>query len=669
MSAVEGKSAPPDLGGLLAASTLTPGRYSPSAIMKSVKHAAVLVGDLPVILTGRADDVESLGQAARLAESAAFRRMVSGLYGVGEVRVGPVDGSKIAWFDGMPALVSKPAGQVEDGAGLGPLVAILTAEPKVGDRLATAIAITTETARVFDPAAPELYDGRDRVTSGNNAIVIADSRSGMGAELAEARRAAQGNRVEGNEASSVDERPRARDFRQEITDRMVTALEGGDIPWRKPWRAAERPMNGLSGHRYQGINRFMTLLTQLERGYGDPRWLTFNQVRQAGGHVKKGERGVQIEMWKPRPFWERRDVTVTLERAVVRVFSESSDGRVEIGIKSALRPTSVAHKSTLRVEHGGKEVSWAAAHQTLDVFSTRVYTVFNIEQCERLDPQKLVPLVDHGEKVDAHTRGEFLMASMRADGVGFKEGADGACYVPSADSIRLPSRDRFVSRAAYYATALHEIGHSTGAAHRLNRDGLVGAHAFGSEGYAREELRAELASAFLAAETGIAPVPSADAGGTAEADFENQHKAYLQHWAKVLKSDKNEIFRAAKEAAEAADYVLGREEDLVQALETATVTPRQAQVLEATCTGQGLTFFAGKIDDSAGELLRVECAATGDLSFRDPATGEHLTTVAAREADLARELATRRTQLIDRGVSIGTRPSRQARSSETDISR
>ncbi len=666
MSAVKGKAGLPDLQKLLAASTLTPGRYSPSAIMRSVKHAAVFGGTRPVILTGRADDIESVGQAARLAESVEFRRMIREVYGDAELRAGVVDGNRVEWFDGMPALVSKAAGQVEDGAGRGPLVAVLIAEATVGDSLATALAITTETARIFDPNVPELRDGWDRTTSSNNAIVIADTRSGLGAELVEAASAAQGNRLEGTEDSSVDGRPPGRDFRQEITDRMVAALEAGDIPWRKPWRGAERPMNGVSGHRYQGINRFMTMLTQFERGYGDPRWLTFNQVRHADGHVKKGEHGVQIEMWKPRPFWERKDVTVTLDRVPVRVFGESSDGRADVGVKNAKRPTSATHTSTLCVEHGGKAVSWAAAHQALDVFSTRVYTVFNIEQCEGLDPEKLVPLADHGEKVDAHTRGEFLMASMRADGVCFKEGADAACYLPDADSIRLPARDRFISQEAYYATALHEIGHSTGAAGRLNRDGITGAHPFGSEGYAREELRAELASAFLAAETGIAP---AAAAGGAEADFENQHKAYLKHWAKVLKSDKNEVFRAAKEAGEAADYVLGREQELAQALDTATVTPRQAQVLEAACAAQGLTFFAGKIDETAGALLRVECAANGDLSFRDPATGEHLRAVAAREADLARELEARRMRSTDRETLTGTHPARPIRSSEADIGR
>ena len=656
MSAREGKSAPLDLGSLLAASTLTPGRYSPTAVMKSVKHAAVLIGERPAILTGRADDLESVGLAARLAASPVFQRMISSIHGAGELRVGAVEGSDVEWLEGMSALVSKPAGQVEEGAGNGPLLAILIGAPDVADALATALAITTETARIFDPAAPQLQAGREM--------------NSVPAESAPSQDAAHSSSEDGRQKSAHGARPtQGRDFRQEITDRMVAALEQGDIPWKRPWRSTERPMNGVSGHRYQGINRFMTMLTQFERGYGDPRWLTFNQVGQAGGHVKKGEHGVQIEMWKPRPFWERKDVTVTLDRAVVRVFSESSDGRVEIGIKGALRPTSAAHRSTLRVEHGGKGVSWAAAHQALDVFSTRVYTVFNIEQCDGLDPQKLVALADPGEKIDTHTRGEFLIASMRADGVGFKEGADGACYVPSTDSIRLPSRDRFVSQEAYYATALHEIGHSTGAAHRLNRDGIVGAHAFKSEGYAREELRAEFASAFLAAETGIAPVAPSSTASSAETDFDNQHKAYLQNWAKVLKSDKNEIFRAAKEASEAADYVLAREHDLAQALESGTVTPRQAKVLEAACAEQGLTFFAGKIDDAAGALLKVECAANGDLSLRDPGTGEHLVSVVIREADLAQALKGRRTLASGQVTEATTGRARGARALEAGIER
>jgi len=614
-----------DLLKQLAASTVTPGRYSPSEVMKSVKHAAVLVGSHAVILTGRADDLESVAQAARLAESVKFRRMIREVYGDAEPHAGAVDGNRIEWFEGMPSLVSKPAGQVEDGTGQGPLVAILTALPgsRAGDALATALAITAETARIFDSQAPTLHDGLDHSDGSPET-------------------------TPGQEHSPQSSRPaQGRDFRQEITDEMVAALEEGKIPWEKPWRHGERPMNGLSGHRYQGINRFMTMLVAAERGYGDPRWMTFKQVGEANGHVRKGEHGVPIEVWKPRPFWERKDVKITVDGARAKVFGEGPNG-VEIGASGySKRPTGTVHPSALRVEHNGKPLSWRAAHQSLDTAAARVFTVFNVEQCEGLAPEKLKPLAEQGPPIDAHTRGEFLMAAMRADGIVFQTGGDSACYVPSLDAIKLPERGRFLSQEGYYATALHEIGHATGAAQRLAREGITGEHRYGSEAYAREELRAELASAFLSAETGIAGCAGASRPGSVESTIENQHKAYLQSWATVLKADKNEFFRAAKEAGAAADYVLARERELEQALEHAGVTPRQASVIEAACAQHDLQVCGGVIDGPHGELLRIESSASGELALRDPVTREPLGTVTSREAALSRIFSERHRAVLE----------------------
>ncbi len=601
----------------LAASTVMPGRYSPSEVMKSVTHAAVLVGSHAVILTGRADDIESVAQAARLAESAEFRRMIREVYGDAEPHAGAVDGNRVEWFEGMSSLVSKPAGQVEDGAGQGPLVAILTALPgsRAGDALATALAITAETARIFDSHAPALDDGL------NQSPVTPEAAPAQ--ELPpQSSRSQQG-----------------RDFRQEITDRMVAALEEGKIPWERPWRQGERPMNGLSGHRYQGINRLIVMLTMAERAYSDPRFLTWNQVKEAGGFVKKGEHGVQIEMWKPRPFWARKDVKVEHAGRPVRVFDEPVGGTAAIAGPGASAPSSMVSTSDLSVRHQGEKLSWRRAHEELDTFTSRVYTVFNVEQCEGLDLGKLRELTAAGPPIDAHTRGEFLMAAMRADGIAFKTAGDGACYVHAADTIHLPARDQFHSQEAYYATALHEMGHSTGAAQRLNRDGITGGHWFGSEDYAREELRAELASAFLSVETGISTVR--------DSESESRHKAYLQSWAKVLKADKNEFFRAAKEAGEAADYVLARERELEQALEHAGLTPRQASVLEAACAQHDLQVCGGVIDGPHGELLRIESSASGELALRDPATREPLGTVASREGALSRILDERHRAVLE----------------------
>jgi antirestriction protein ArdC len=598
--------------------------------MKSVQHAAVLVGSHPVILTGRADDIESVALAARLAESPEFRRMIREVYGDAEPHAGAVDGSRIEWFEGMPSLVSKPAGQVEDGTGQGPLVAILTALPgsRGGDALATALAITDETARILDSEAAQVHDGR-----GPNTPAVQNAAEEGVAPLPAARG--------GEESAAADRCPQGRDFRQEITDKMVAALEEGKIPWEKPWRQAARPTNGLSGHCYQGINRFMTMLVAAERGYADPRWLTFKQVGEAGGHVRKGEHGVPIEVWKPRPFWERKDVKITLDGVRTKVVAEGPDG-VEV---SGLTRSGVVPPSSFRVEHAGKPLSWRAAHEVFDTATARVFTVFNVEQCEGLDPEKLKPLPEQGPPIDAHTRGEFLMAAMRADGILFQTGDDRACYMSGTDVIQLPARDRFISQERYYATALHEIGHATGAAHRLAREGITGEHRFGSEGYAREELRAELASAFLSAETGIAGRDGISRPGTVESAIENQHKAYLQSWAKVLKADKNEFFRAAKEAGAAADYVLARERELEQALEVGGCTPRQATVIEAVCAQHGLQERGGVIEDSQGDLLRIESSASGDLALRDPGTREPLETVSSSEVALFRAVAGYKTAL------------------------
>ncbi len=614
----------------LAASTVTPERYSPSEVMKSVQHAAVLVGSHPVILTGRADDIESVALAARLAESPEFRRMIREVYGDAEPHAGAVDGSRIEWFEGMPSLVSKPTGQVEDGTGQGPLVAILTALPgsRGGDALATALAITDETAGILDSEAAQVHDGR-----GPNTPAVQNAAEEGVAPLPAARG--------GEESAAADRCPQGRDFRQEITDKMVAALEEGKIPWEKPWRQAARPTNGLSGHCYQGINRFMTMLVAAERGYADPRWLTFKQVGEAGGHVRKGEHGVPIEVWKPRPFWERKDVKITLDGVRTKVVAEGPDG-VEV---SGLTRSGVVPPSSFRVEHDGKPLSWRAAHEVFDTATARVFTVFNVEQCEGLDPEKLKPLPEQGPPIDAHTRGEFLMAAMRADGILFQTGDDRACYMSGTDVIQLPARDRFISQERYYATALHEIGHATGAAHRLAREGITGEHLFGSEGYAREELRAELASAFLSAETGIAGRDGISRPGTVESAIENQHKAYLQSWAKVLKADKNEFFRAAKEAGAAADYVLARERELEQALEVGGCTSRQATVIEAVCAQHGLQERGGVIEDSQGDLLRIESSASGDLALRDPGTREPLETVSSREVALFRAVAGYKTAL------------------------
>lgn len=360
-----------------------------------------------------------------------------------------------------------------------------------------------------------------------------------------------------------------RDLRQEITDRMVAALGEGRIPWEKPWQSLDHglPRNVASGREYQGGNRLILMLEQMDRGYADSRFGTMKQINELGGRVKKGERGIPVELWKNQPFWERRDVTVTAAYGQrVKVFGEER-GKVLAGSYSDKEPTLHLNPDDLRVVHhpSGKPeqtMSWKDAHR-LDAMVGRVFTVFNAEQTEGL---KIEPLPKAEPRFDVVGRGEGLKVAMERDGLKFSEHPKFAFYSPKRDEVALPPRGQFQDEKGYYGTLLHEIGHATGAEKRLNREGITGNHRFGSEGYAKEELRAELFSVFMAGQTGIP-------------HDETQHKAYIQSWAEALKKDKNEIFRAAAEASKAVDYVLAKEQDLAKAMEQ-TMAVRQEIGLE-----------------------------------------------------------------------------------------
>ncbi|CQR44986.1 conserved hypothetical protein [Thiomonas sp. CB3] len=347
-----------------------------------------------------------------------------------------------------------------------------------------------------------------------------------------------------------------RDLRQELTDKLVQTLEQGQIPWDKPFAAlrAGLPRNMETGREYRGGNRLMLMLEQADRGYTDPRYGTVKQINALGGRIKKGEHGLPVELWKEQPFYARKDISVTLNGMRVKVFSEKN-GRAEVGMPTDKDATLHVKTTDLRVqrrtEQGPQHLSWDKARE-LDTWTSRVHTVFNVAQCEGLKLEPLAPT----PTFDPVTRGESIKEAMARDALSYGEHPEHAFYSPKRDQVVLPPRGAFNSElgkeegaARYYGTLLHEIGHATGAAHRLNREGITGGYRFGSEGYAKEELRAEMFSLFAAAQTGIPH------------DAE-RHAAYVQDWAKVLKNDKNEIFRAAAEAGKAVDYVLAKEQAL-----------------------------------------------------------------------------------------------------------
>jgi len=188
----------------------------------------------------------------------------------------------------------------------------------------------------------------------------------------------------------------------------------------------------------------------------------------------------------------------------------------------------------------------------------RVYSVFNAQQIDGM-PALELPERKPFEAIDA---GEKMLTNSGAD---IRHGGAKAFYTPSGDYIQMPPRECFTDEPRYYSTVLHELAHWSGAKHRLNR--LTDNQPFGSPAYAQEEIRADLSSLFLSAELGIPYDPKDQA-------------SYIQSWIKVLKNDKNEVFRAAADASKACDYLHSLENGKVKAAEPGPFTEREAAAVQ-----------------------------------------------------------------------------------------
>lgn len=272
-----------------------------------------------------------------------------------------------------------------------------------------------------------------------------------------------------------------RDIYQEVTDRIVTALESGTVPWLRPWRddksgSALEPYNAATGRPYNGVN----LLILGSMPFADLGWITYKQAQELGGNVRKGEHGCGVIFWK-----------------FDRVKEEGSD-------KAKIVPFA------------------------------RMYTVFNVSQCDGIDASKLKrPAAPIAGTTDMNAVATRAGATVR-------HGGDKAFYTTGGDYVQIPSVSAFKSTEHYQATLAHELTHWTGHKNRCARE--FGKR-FGDNAYAFEELVAEIGSAFLCARHGIA------LDGL-------QHTQYLANWLSVLKTDKRAIFTASSKAKEAATFLM-----------------------------------------------------------------------------------------------------------------
>lgn len=254
-----------------------------------------------------------------------------------------------------------------------------------------------------------------------------------------------------------------------------------------PWR---KPWQGSGRPRNAVTGRpYSGINFFLLACHGGERFLTYKQAQKLGGNVKKGERGCPVVYWS--------------------IFETEKNGEVET------------------------------------IPFLKHFTVFAVDQCEGLNltndenisPLDFVPI----------ERAQNTIDKTKAN---IQHGGHRAFYNPTLDKINLPSKEDFTSVENYYAIAFHELAHWTGHHSRLNRKNMEEVAAFGDEAYSKEELVAEMTSAFLCIEHGI------------EATYEN-NVAYLQRWIAKLKGDSKLVLQASGAASKAAKYILGdsNEED------------------------------------------------------------------------------------------------------------
>ena len=273
-----------------------------------------------------------------------------------------------------------------------------------------------------------------------------------------------------------------------ITDRIISALEQGTIPWHKPW------IGGNSGCISYSTGKPYSLLNHILLGGVSGEYITYRQCTLAGGYVRKGEKSKMIVFWKP-------------------IIKENQDT--------------------------GEEETH---------FILRYYSVFHLDQCEGVSPRWAVSVLPASDLKPDAAADAIIRDYVDRSGITLRiTKSDKAFYQPSSDTVVVPQLSQYRKQEEYYSTLFHELTHSTGHHSRLDR--ITDIAAFGSHEYSKEELVAELGSAFLVNHCSL----------ETEASFNNS-AAYLAGWLSALKNDKRLIVSAAGAAEKAVSLILGRRE-------------------------------------------------------------------------------------------------------------
>lgn len=285
--------------------------------------------------------------------------------------------------------------------------------------------------------------------------------------------------------------------REDLAKMFINSLEEGDIPWEKMWKTSS-PENGLTGIKYKGINNLFLSLIALKRNYKDNRWITFNQMKKNKWQFIKEAKGQGVLV----EWWAMKD-------------------------KKTNKIISFEDFKKLIEEEPEKEKNYRLSKMN--------YIVYNGDLVDGLINSKPEPKQDI-------ISNDYVKNIIDNISVGYSEKGEKAYYSSVEDEVVLPPSNTFKTINSYYSTQLHELAHSTGHESRLNRDMT---NSFGTEGYAKEELRAEISSAFLMQKFHL------------EEDEKhlNNHKGYIKNWIKILKNDPKELFDAIADANKIFDYL------------------------------------------------------------------------------------------------------------------
>ena len=289
-----------------------------------------------------------------------------------------------------------------------------------------------------------------------------------------------------------------KEYKLEITNKIIEALKKGTAPWQKPWHD-DLPVNAVTGNHYHGVNSiFLAIEGSRLSEDCDPRWATKKQAESKGWLIKDGATATKI-------------FVLILPKKII------------------------VHSGLL-----GKDVIICDKKYAI----RRTFEVYHASQI-----QGISPFVSPKRKSVMNNRelDEIIFSSS----VRIFEGGTEACYLPESDLIRMPYRSAFMDTESYYSTLLHELAHWTGHSSRLDRF-FSWSFNKSSEAYAREELVAEIASMFITLETGIRQT---------QEHFDN-HVAYIDSWISLLKADPNAIFKATQEANKAVDFIMSFRDDL-----------------------------------------------------------------------------------------------------------